>query len=516
MKKNIIYSGFSDERRFIIDYLFKEHGWNPVFIFSAGRMRNWVKENHSHAVFHDAMQLRNARFDYAGIGKPAVPLDEKIISALSKHESYCLSLLEDTTGWNISFDQRRRYYYDLLKYWNTVIHHLKPDIYLAWTVPHIVGDYVLYQLCKYYNISVLFYNPAPLFDQSGSKYSHVSISLEDQSRVFKSVYNSDRTLELSEDLKKHFNFVRSKKGMRPVYVTYFFNNPKKHWNAWHLGKAVKEYLRLAKLFLTGRLFEKAPVSWKCNKFPFSSEKSRMNHLQLFLFKREIRRNDKRLKKIYSSFVIAPDFSKKYIYFAPPKQPEAGVWSVYKDQLLILEILSASIPEDWLIYYKEHPATFCVGDKASLARNKHYYTRISSRRGVRIIPAETDTFKLIDAAQAVAAPAGTVGWEAIVRGKPVLLFGYVWYQDCKSIFRIETYRDSVDAIEKIKKGYKPDPSDVERFAAAVLEVSEKNVIHGDWINEQFKKGKDIRSKMERMAKAIYKAYEANYLNKEKAV
>ncbi len=509
MKKNIIYSGFADEHELVIDYLFKRHDWDPVFILGPNSMGEWVKENYKNTVFHETMQLRNAQFDYASIGKPAVPIDAKIIDALSKYESLSLSVMEDTTGWNFSLGERLRYYYDLLKFWNTVIHHLEPDIYVAYTLPHMVTDYVFYQLCKYYDIPILFINPAPLFNHDENRYYHVNISLEDQSRVFKEVYHSDKTYKMSDEIKKNFNFVRSKKGMQPIYNTFFFNNPKKHWNSGSWGQCINECCRVLKRLLTGRHFEKLDVAWKCNKHPFDSMKSKMNYFQFILFKRRIRRDDKKLKRIYSSFVTKPDFNKKYIYYAAAFQPEAGIWSVYKDQFLILDILSASIPDDWVIYYKEHPGTFLVGNKSSFARDRRYYKQISTYKKVHMIPSETDTFMLIDDSQAVATPAGTVGWESIVRGTPTLIFGNIWYQDCNSIFKIETHQDCIDAIERIKNGYRPDQLDVERFAASVEQVSKRNIIHGYYVRDQIKSCSDLKFEMEQIAKALHEAYERHY-------
>lgn len=509
MKKNIIYSGFSDKREFVIDSLFKRYGWVPVFILGPERMREWVKENYKSAVFYELMHLRNAQFDYSSIGKTAMPIDGKIIGALSKYESFCLTLMEDTTGWNFSSKERSRYYYDLLKFCNTIIRHLRPDIFVSWTMPHTVVDYALYQLCKYYGISILFINPAPLFNHGENKYHHINISLEEQSRVFRNIYDSDKTYELSDEIKQYFNSVRSKKGMEPPYITYFYNNPSKHWNPGFWSKGMKECGRLMKLFFAGRLLQKIDVAWKCNQLPFESMKSKMNSLQFILFKERIRWNDKKLKKIYSSFITKPDFNKKYIYYAAAVQPEAGIWSVYEDQFLILEILSASIPDDWVIYYKEHPGIFGEGNKASLARNQHYYKKIAMFKNVHMISSEVDTFMLIDSSQAVATPAGTVGWESIVRGIPALIFGHAWYQDCNSIFRIETHQDCIDAIEKIRKGYKPDQLDIEQFAAAVEQVSERNIIHGDFVNDQIKSCSDPRYEMERIAKFLYEAYDRHY-------
>ena len=91
MSKKVIYSGFSDERRFIIDYLFKKHNWNPGLFLYPERMRKWAEEHYPDAVFVDAMGLRQANFDYSRIG-PFVPADAKIISVLSKYEFSCFDL----------------------------------------------------------------------------------------------------------------------------------------------------------------------------------------------------------------------------------------------------------------------------------------------------------------------------------------------------------------------------------------------------------------------------------------
>ncbi len=64
MKKNIIYSGFSDERGYIIDYLSEKHDWKPVFFFSAERLCEWVKKYYPDAIFQESMAIRQARFDF--------------------------------------------------------------------------------------------------------------------------------------------------------------------------------------------------------------------------------------------------------------------------------------------------------------------------------------------------------------------------------------------------------------------------------------------------------------------
>ncbi len=505
MKKKIICSSFSNERQSIIDFLYKEKGWDPVFIMGPERMRGWAKEKYNHAVFQEAMQLRNAQFDYTIIGEP-VPMDAEIIGALSKYELSCLNMLEDATGWNFSFAERRRYYYDILKYWNTVIHHLKPDIYVYITWPHKIVDYVLYLLCKhYYSIPTIFVDPVPYFD---NHYHTVCTSLEDLSFPYKDVYNSGQNCDLQLEIKEYLNSLRSKEAKIPDYVSNVRRRLKKYENFQY-----KEFVKLILMtMLRGRGFQNAHMPFKYNRHPFESPKSKMNHFQYFWFKDRLRRHNRKLHRIYDDFTEKPDYGRKYLYFASPNQPEATTCpnaGVYEDVRLVLDILSISIPEDWVIYYKEHPGIFFGNLKGSLRRNRHFYEKVASYYNVVMIPAETDIFKLIDSSQAVASIAGTASWEAGVRGKPSLFFGNVWYQGCKSLFRINTLQDCRDAIKKIVNGYTPDQKDIERYASAIQQASVKDMIHRNFY-ERIKKCPDPKYEMERIAKAIYRAYEVNYL------
>ena len=68
---------------------------------------------------------------------------------------------------------------------------------------------------------------------------------------------------------------------------------------------------------------------------------------------------------------------QYVLFAAGYQPEAisNIFQgKFENYILILEQLDQLIPNDWYIYYKEHPAHFIKSGKGFLARNKNYYNR----------------------------------------------------------------------------------------------------------------------------------------------
>jgi len=345
MKKRVVYSYiYNDERRHVVDYLCTQHGWDPVVFDGVESMRNWVEGSYPDAVLHDLFSLRQGQFDYSRVGRP-VPLDEKTLETLSKYESNCLSWLEDTTGWNFSFHERRRYYYDILKYWNTVIHNLKPDLFVAYTFPHLPSDYPFYLLCKHqYNIPVLFFNPIPYLND---EYYHIGDSLEDMSSPFNLLYSSDDGLEASDVVKEYLENLRSSSARNPKYVTDYWEKLEGIQRRGYL-----DYLKIFKMALSGTAFKKSVLSFKKNREPWVSDKSKLTNSEYILFRKKLVRDNRKLKKFYGRKMVSPDFNEKYIYFAGPYQPEvmSNLYAgVYEDIFLILDMVSQIIPDNWLIY-----------------------------------------------------------------------------------------------------------------------------------------------------------------------
>lgn len=281
-QKRVIYHEFADEYRSqIVDYLYKKHAWEPVLI-SANNVepiRNWRDSKHKDCVLQSSTKLRQAQFDYSKIGKP-VPIDAGIISSLSKYELNFLAMLgtlHDTTGWNYSFEERKQFYYDMLKYWNTVIHHLQPDLFVSFTWPHTPTCFSLYLLCKhYFNKDILFLDPVPFFDRS---YHLIGVSLEKLYVPFIKDYESNENIMIGEDVREYFLEVRSEKGKISEYIVDVYKNDKViHWNK------LKSFIKLIlSTVFRGTGFQKEKVAWKKNRKAYDSLDSRMNLFELFFF-----------------------------------------------------------------------------------------------------------------------------------------------------------------------------------------------------------------------------------------
>ncbi len=508
--KKVVYASFTYEGHVeLAAYLFENYGWDPVYWIGFKNYEQTVNQAFPDAFYLRNQDLRRGRFAHATVDISSIPIDKNIIEACSKYEPIALDMMlrRDTTGWNYSYVERKEFYYQLLKYWVNIIQAYRPDIFLSFVIPHSPEEYVLYRLCKYFDIPTLFVNPTPIFDT----YYYIANSIEDLANVFQEDYRQVNKVQLDQETQDYLNKLKLPQGYVQSHMRQFKKRVERQDNfAFSIFFELK---RLARIRLS--IIKKSGSHWKMNQHPVQSEKSEMNYLQETLFKMKLRRNNMALKKIYNGFTDEMDFNQKYIYFAPNYQPEANVTppaGIYADFYLILDILSSSIPDDWVIYYKEHPSTFYAGIEGSLSRSKRFYERLNTIKKVRFIDSNINTFELIDNSCVVATPTGTVGWEALVRDKPTLVFGQVWYVGCNSVFHIETYQDCINAVNKIRNGYKPDQRDIERYAAAVESIAEKNLMIRDF-EERTVNCPNINYEMERIAKALYEAHERYYGSQE---
>ena len=180
-----------------------------------------------------------------------------------------------------------------------------------------------------------------------------------------------------------------------------------------------------------------------------------------------------MKTEHESVQSKPDFSKKFVYAPLQYQPEcmtSPMAGVFVDQLLMLEVLSASVPDDVLIYVKDHPTQWKPRGLVFFSyRYRGYYKAIAKLKNVRLVPIETDNYELIHGSIGVVTATGTPGWEALLRGKPAITFGYAWYRDCPGVFKVHDVRSCREAIHKVIRGVKITQQDIINYLASFQKV-----------------------------------------------
>jgi hypothetical protein len=151
----------------------------------------------------------------------------------------------------------------------------------------------------------------------------------------------------------------------------------------------------------------------------------------------------------------PELDQPFVYFPLQLQPEMTTSSLggrYRDQILAIERLAEMLPEGHRIYVKENPK------QTGKMRSPLFFHRLDRIKQVELMPSYASSAELLTRSVAVANVSGTVGWEAVTAGKPVLCFGATWWADAPGVTR---YRPGLTFQQVLDN--RPDRSAVARFA-----------------------------------------------------
>lgn len=180
---------------------------------------------------------------------------------------------------------------------------------------------------------------------------------------------------------------------------------------------------------------------------------------------------KRTQAYLQTLFCKPDFKEKYICYLLHFEPEATIQNstVLESQLVVIKMISDTLPNGWFIYVKEHPAQFDMNNDvgyyqmwdAQFFKTKMFYKKLASIPHVKIVPTETSSGELVDGAQAVASITGTVLFESVQKKKPVLVFSELTpVTFMEDAFFIQSFDDCKRAMEKIAAGFRPEYRDAD--------------------------------------------------------
>ena len=296
-----------------------------------------------------------------------------------------------------SVNQRKDLYFDLLRYWGGILDEFKPDCIVILGVPHHEYDFVLYKIAKRRGIRTIILENT----FRGGRYVLYEDYTVGSEKFLIGNGARETTLEqLSPEMRAYFERVSLGENPAPPYVQAFHErrttiNAIRRWN-----HAIVRFIK------DRSLFERAIL--KVLKMMKPSLKD------------EHHANEK-----------APNFDNSYAYFPLHYQPEfttSPAGGLYVDQMHAIKTIAAALPEGWELYVKEHPGQLAVhGGNFTPARYSGFYSAIVAIPHVRLVPLETNTYKLIDRARTTATIAGTAGWESYLdRVDQASLYGDLLY------------------------------------------------------------------------------------------
>jgi len=317
-----------------------------------------------------------------------LPLDGDLIEQMYKCESITMRMVERIPRVRMTYESRKNYYYNNLRYWAHVLQAQNVDFFYRCAPPHEGYDNVISGLCDYFNIPTLYFNPFHPGKAYFARFIH------DQMPYIENEY---------------INNISEKKDI--VLQPEILN------------------------FLEEHLEKKRPSS-----LPVVIPKKKVKTQRTLL-----KRNAAMLKYLDAKAVI-PELKKlqnKYIYVPLQYQYEATTCPMggpFVDQILMIEILSRL---GMKVYVKEHP-------RISKNRSMDYYVKIAGLRNVQFVNRTTNNYDLIDNCLCVASVTGTAGWEAILRGKQALVFGNIYHGYAPGGYFVRNLKDVKIAIDEMLK------------------------------------------------------------------
>jgi hypothetical protein len=499
MSKKIIYSPcFVDPWLKIAQKLQKEHGYNPVYWigYEYDDSKNTVPTAFPDVIYHPYFDAFKGIFPREIADRfPGSSINIDFLKDYASCELQAIKMMDrmDPDRYSFNFMERQRHFRNLVKYWTACIDYLKPDLVVSERVPHQAFDYVLYLLCKFNKIKFIsfvmsafpgreipvteIYSIGDIFDVEYAEYLKSDLKNEELKRNLPddiiAAYDKmklDYTLSEPFYMKKH-KVAHSQSSTILMLIKKFsldiYRNRKNYF-----GK-------------DGFLRKGIPYFWKqrCK----SIENSTTSVLNYSFLKVKTNAYKRKLKKTYDSLVEAPDLNVPYVLFNLHYQPEMTSnpsGDIFVDQILCIDILAKNLPANYFIYVKEHRSQFYSHLQGHTGRIPEFYHDLLAYPQVRLMPMHMDPFLLFKNSRAVATVTGTSGWEAMVLGKPVIIFGLSWYEKYVGVLKIVDEKTGAK-ITPFIDNFKFDERNLLAYLNAFNRKSIKNYAQRSW-NDKIKK------------------------------
>ena len=123
---------------------------------------------------------------------------------------------------------------------------------------------------------------------------------------------------------------------------------------------------------------------------------------------------------------------------------------HKNQVELLRNLGASLPAGYTLVVKEHPRSFGL-------RPVSFYKQLMEIPNLRFVPVEVPSIQIVRHASLVAVISGTIGLEAAMIGKPLLILGHPKYSGLPETMARKCYNlfELPDAVRHLLTKYRYD-------------------------------------------------------------
>jgi len=329
------------------------------------------------------------------------------------------------------------------------IEQLQPEAIITF-VPATYGDYLLYLVARARGIRYLQLRSTKI-----KNFVTFADSLNALPVIIESRYRANLSMKIDYEWEAEAsNYLKAASSAPVIYEGTI---------ALKSGKGLQDWLAIAKGFLSA-IFR----SWR----PVHREVTHDNHVPppvaSYLYSVVLKeRNAERSLRIMRSRMISLDdlASETYVFFPLHSEPEIAL-SVYgrdhQNQIELLRRLAQSLPLRWKLIVKEHPRSLGY-------RTVGYYRHLLDIPNLYFADPSTRPFPWIERARAVATVSGFVGFEAMMTGCPVLVFGDAAYSVLPEtmVRHVRCMSDVAAELKDLISNYQRDEDALRAFIAAFM-------------------------------------------------
>lgn len=346
---------------------------------------------------------------------------------------------------------------------------VKPDFVMTFLCVRI-GEFASYLFAKSRNIPFLNLRPTRVrnYMTFGTDVFEPSELIKEAYKQYNNKNNNENEDQWKKKASEYLDFVRNQNAryegvflptQRPPQVGSMLRIPKKK----------------SPLFLLTRLIQKTEDLIEREKhYRFTGPRCDRHLPGAFipgLYTKLL--NPRLLRKVDSYFskryISESELQKSdYVFFPLHTEPEVSllVYSKpYLNQIEVLRNIAYSLPAGMILVVKEHPA-------ARGKRPLSYYKKIEEIFNVRFADPTIDARTFIINSRLVATIASSVGFEAVLLGKPVITFGQTPYEFLPSsmVRRVKDLNKLDENIADLIKNHHIDEKALINYLAAVMSRS----------------------------------------------
>lgn len=165
-------------------------------------------------------------------------------------------------------------------------------------------------------------------------------------------------------------------------------------------------------------------------------------------------------KLFYNFESAPN-KQRYAFLTLHLQPEASTSLIapyYVNEVTVIENVARSLPLHWTLVVKPHPLMI---DKKPIS----FYKTMRQIPNVRLVSPWKDSRELINGSSAVIAISGTSGFEGLLLGKKVIVFGKTPWSMVEGVSAVDAYSELTGIFEEAEN-YRPNYDNIACYLQAV--------------------------------------------------